>query len=551
LKLRFNRTKTSFPLLCADTKLSRLGLVVFSSFGWVLGAGIVGGNDPLSQLAACTDRVLSRNPVDLSGVADYLEVSEFVARKIVEQAEVDVGIVHIQERDNGVRVLKKLLKKPEAYVRALVSNYEDSEIGWFSDKWKEKGFFVKDESNFKSWLGRARGIYPMSEMLCYLLAPVLVVQEMVYGCDILKRWQVKHLSNQDVYQKLRVIFDGEHCSTDYSSFEKAQSSSVRTPELIIVTELLNRAGLPNTAMLYARVWSQERRIKTRFFSFAHCARLSGDYWTSMGNGLTNICLILTGHWVKVRHEYDGLESWWRDASQLPFIVEGDDGVMPAAVANPSFIKRMGLSFSMSSSGAGDGFVDFLRKVWTVDGCVVNVLRAMRSLWLKTSQPLRRGKRMFLLRVAALSIHYMQPGHPILSSVVEMVGRLTAGSSGFKNWERWFNNYRVDVSELTPHKKFPVCESNLGLASFLADGNAVEIPRITLPLQLAVERLISRFDGRPIEVFDTFNNYPEYDEMLSYQMLGNDLPRRHLDLANEGNIGAVAHMLLDPSVSTLE
>ena len=238
LKLRFNRTKTSLPDLLCYTRLSRMGLVVFSSFGYTLGAGMVGGNDPLSQLSACVDRVLARNPVDVSAMGTFTLVSKIVVEKIVEQVELAIDDKHVRERNNSVAVLVKLLKKPVAYVMGLVEHFEDSELGWFSDKWKEKGFFVKDESNFKSWLGRARGIYPMAEVYCYLLAPVLVVQEMVYGCDILKRWQIKHLTNQEVYAKLRQIFDGEHCSTDYSSFEKTQVKSVREPDMMLVCSVL-------------------------------------------------------------------------------------------------------------------------------------------------------------------------------------------------------------------------------------------------------------------------------------------------------------------------
>lgn len=551
LKLRFNRINTTIPKLIEYTQLSRLGLVVFSSSGHVLGAGMVGGNDPLSQVSACVDRVLARNPVDNSGQRIFTHVSKFVVDKIVKQVELAIDDKHVKERDNGVAVLVKLLKKPVAYVTGLVEHFEDSELGWFSNKWKEKGFFVKNESNFKSWLGRARGIYPMAEVYCYLLAPVLVVQEMVYGCDILKRWQIKHLTNQEVYAKLRQIFDGEHCSTDYSSFEKAQVKSVREPEKMLVCAVLQRMGMHNTSALFAQVWAKERRIKTRFFSFCHLARLSGDYWTSMGNGLVNICLILSGHWEKCGHKYRGLEEWWQDASQLSFVVEGDDGVMPVAVANPSFIGRMGLSFSLSSKGAGDGCVDFLRKVWTVDGCVVNVLRAIRSLWIKTSRPLRWGKRMFLLRVSALSMYYMQPGHPILTSLVELVGKLTAGVTGFKNWERWFNQHRIDVYALRPEKRFPVCEPNLGLAAHLADSRAAEIPRLAAPIQRELERKIARFDGRPIETYDVFCEYPEYEDMLSYQVCGNEMPRRHLDVTPLGEVRRLVDMLLDPAVETLD
>lgn len=551
LKLRFNRTKTSLPDLLRYTRLSRMGLVVFSSFGYTLGAGMVGGNDPLSQLSACVDRVLARNPVDVSAMGTFTLVSKFVVEKIVKQVELAIDDKHVRERNNSVAVLVKLLKKPVAYVMGLVEHFEDSELGWFSDKWKEKGFFVKDESNFKSWLGRARGIYPMAEVYCYLLAPVLVVQEMVYGCDILKRWQIKHLTNQEVYAKLRQIFDGEHCSTDYSSFEKAQVKSVREPEMMLVCAVLERMSMHNTSALFAQVWAKERRIKTRFFSFCHLARLSGDYWTSMGNGLVNICLILSGHWEKYGSKYGGLEEWWQEASQLSFVVEGDDGVMPVAVANPGFIGRMGLSFSLSSKGAGDGCVDFLRKVWTVDGCVVNVLRAIRSLWIKTSQPLRWGKKMFLLRVSALSMHYMQPGHPVLDSLVELVGKLTAGVTGFKNWERWFNQHRIDVTVLKPEKRFPVCKPNLGLAAHLSDSRAAEIPRLVLPIQRELSGRIARFDGRPIETFDAFCEYPEYEDMISYQLCGNDLPRRHLDVTPLGEVGKLVEMLLDPETDTLD
>jgi hypothetical protein len=526
------------------TRLNSTCCFYFSSFGRVLGRGLVSGGDPLTKLVACMGRVLTRDPCPVPGVPTYIHVGNMVAECVKEQVA-----THVQALPRGHCVgratLFKLLKnKPRSYVEALILHMHDSGLGWQSKSWKTKGFFVKNESNIKKSLARARGIYPMSEVMCYYLAPILEVQEVIYGTTFMKKFQIKHLSSKQIYKKLETIFAQDHFSTDYSSFERGITDKLRTPEAKIVSDIMRQLGFHASAIFFEVMIFKPRKIKDRFYSFKHFSRCSGDYWTSMGNGIVNICIIMAGHYDRYRQDYTDDEEWFAAAKQLDFVVEGDDGMIPACIANPTFVNSLGIPFSTAVAGRGGKNVDFLRRMWTMDGCVLNILRSVRSLWVKTDKPIKLSKRMFLLRAAALSMHYNAPGHVVLRDIVDVVGRLTAGCSAFKGWEKYFDQHNFRLEGVNVAAKFPVVEPNYHTDYLLADSEVPSIPPISLYDQEALSVDIQRFSGSSIETLGIFKMYDEFEEMeLSDEYFQ---PRRIVGRMTNPGVKQLYDFLIDPA-----
>jgi hypothetical protein len=237
--------------------------------------------------------------------------------------------------------------------------------------------------------------------------------------------------------------------------------------------------------------------------------------------LTNICIILTGHWVRAGRP--PLEEWWKTAQNLKFITEGDDAIIPLSIINREVTLGLNVSFSAYNDSKINGGSDFLKTtmhpVW-VDGRyagkLVNTFRMCRSLThVKGYLDMRISKTYSLWRAKALSLLYLAPHHPLINPLCKAIGRLTAGCSEFKGWRVLAARWGVDFNDLPGlNKKFPDWSVSETMRAILADSLCPEIPPISILEQIEFERQCETWDGHsPLQIPASWMNYPEWQSSL--------------------------------------
>lgn len=136
-----------------------------------------------------------------------------------------------------------------------------------------------------------------------------------------KKCNVKGLTKEEIYEKMLKKFqDVPLCvETDYSSFESCISPELKDIVENQIFEMLND-GDPGTAEFIARALKRHT-VPVRGPGFViphfHHIRMSGDYWTSLGNLLSNF--VITSVLMNMSVE-QFIDSW---------IIEGDDGAGPS------------------------------------------------------------------------------------------------------------------------------------------------------------------------------------------------------------------------------
>lgn len=397
---------------------------------------------------------------------------EFV-RDLVSQTPVD-GLVENPVMEEFASHYKG--KRSATFIADALSAHERFLGGRMSLKESEKyhkhGFFVKRESNIKKSDGtyymRNRGIMTMcdrSRMDCINIVRLLHA----WNEGPVKAYQVKGLDSVEMEAIIGPICNEAHCVTDMSAFESSINGDIRQIEEAVLLELCRRAGFLHTRKAIRRLLSHVRKLYSRHGIFFLDTRCSGDFWTSFGNGLVNLCLC--AYAAHSRGE------------KLRAIVEGDDGLTPLRCSNPSLVLGVGFKFSCEVFGTQPGDCDFLQCRWVGGFRIMNVARSLKVLWVRTPVMLKRSKLMYLLRCAGASLHHLSPGHPVLFELVNRIGRETSGAQAFKNAHLYLNVYKGEQVI----SKFPKdIVVNEGMRKYLAEG-AIGFPPISLAQQLELER----------------------------------------------------------------
>lgn len=415
---------------------------------------------------------------------------------------------------DAVNLTFKELPIPEAYrivasktksqdvIESNLKRYEDYLDGRMSPQdlkeFCRASSFVKFENNTKVVAGsayvRPRNIVVMSDKDYLELANVsLIMDEWAHGP--ISKFQIKGMDSMEVCQFLQTITDQPHCVTDMSSFECSIDSEIRELENLVISRLLRRAGAFSTLRKFKILMSKPRRLYTKWGVTEIDTRCSGDYWTSTGNGIVNICLA-------------AFAAYKRGVSVPSIIAEGDDGVVPLYQADESLYNRLGFKFSSEVRGTRPGDCDFLRSRWINGYRLLSVGRSLSMFWVKGGAHLRKSKQMFLLRCIGNSLHHLSPGHPVLWAIVKVIGEATAGVSDFAGshhyLDKWKGHHILKDSNY-PRDPQVVEELRVEVAT-----GAIGFPPISINEQLCLEERIlkdhgSFYLGRLLDGYDDVSN----------------------------------------------
>ena len=425
-----------------------------------------------------------------------------------EDFSVDGLIKQFIKTNRKKKSAKWIDSKCREYRRYMMGGMSASQVR----KYKRHSCFVKFESNIKRIKqiddmlaggvsrqvkralvkARSRLIMTMSGLMQFRLCYLSNIAEAWYDGPI-EVFQVKHMDPEKMISRIREKQDQAHCVTDYSAFESSIDADVRKLEMEVIRRLCYKAGYYETVRQMDRMGLDAgRTLHAGRFDFLLNTRCSGDYWTSLANGIVAICL------MKFCHKRNML-----DAQEFSMLAEGDDGLVPLNVPDEALLESLGFEFSSSTSGTRPGDTDFLRSLWD-NKRWLNVGRVLSKIfWVKKACHLRVSKQKFLLRTMALSLHHLSPGHPVLWAVVKYIEKETRGMSGFKSasvyldtWKEW------DLSG-----SFPDVTCDEGMRSRVAEG-ADGFPPLPLTVQLQLEQKILAGD---LDFQGLLSDYSDFED----------------------------------------
>lgn len=311
--------------------------------------------------------------------------------------------------------------------------------------------FIKRE--FYSEPKEARIINARSEMFRALVGPC--IKEIEHAV-IYNRHFIKGKQPQDVVNRmLEIQKTYTHIAeTDYSSFEGSFNQDVlQACEYDLFHYML--ANNPGVWKIIKQVYVTKSRLcfsTTPFhdISVFPGSRMSGDMWTSLGNGFTNMMLFLYCAKNSMTRT-----AWRNTENKYDFLVEGDDGFFGydfdldlTRVSRLGFVLKLAhaedinqLSFcGIKISPSGHPIPDVPRVLekfgYDFDDTIINNYSTTST-----------NHEMKLMRAKAMSLLATGPGCPILQPLAQKVLELTQGLQPRINMFDWWDTEVLDITHV--------------------------------------------------------------------------------------------------------
>ena len=491
------------PDVLKEVAVAPLGPLV--SADGVVSAGAISVTDSRTTLSAFIGRAMTKDltQVDLRAMNGCVKHAKEFFTELIGESDIKPAMRGGSEMERNVAAFIESYtgKRSAKWISERVESYHVFISGTMTPrarrKFEENSFFVKFESNMKVRFvyetsvkriqPRARGIMMMSLRMMFECAQAIGLLHQLYKTKM-SQYQVKNMTSSQMCKVIEKMTDTGAMVTDASAFESSLGERLRMIEKHVMKLLCDRAGLPDLYSAFCRHTDGYRRLKTRWGTLMCCSRDSGDYWTSAFNGVVMLSLAL----------------WCSYLLKVPLdaLVEGDDGLVKEGAMCPRIMGALGIQFSSSLVGKKSGDVDFLRSLWRDGKRYLVIGRSLGLLWVKKAAHLSRGKQLYLLRMSALSLYHLSPGHPVLTALINRVNRETRHVKRFKNYSRYVDTWKGDpINE----SKFPddikVDES---MRSLIAEGSE-GFPAVPVSLQLELERMFECdavfYVARALDAFD--------------------------------------------------
>jgi hypothetical protein len=373
---------------------------------------------------------------------------------------------------------------PEWRKKELRSVWEHCSGVW-QKKFSKVKAFQKDECypEFK----HARGIYSRSDEAKCFFGPIFSrIEAKVYAHQAF----IKHVpvALRPAYiMGLLNISGARLAATDYTSFECSFTKQIMESCELRLYEFMTRHLTGGKAWM---AMVRDVLTGTNSISFKWCdvsvdaTRMSGEMCTSLGNGFTNLMLMLFACHKSNIPEPAG-------------VVEGDDGLMAIlGTLDETIFGRLGFKLKLewhdrvsTASFCGMRFDPEDQLTITDPVKVVAALGWTSGKYAEAKQ----NKRMALLRSKGLSMAYAYPQCPVIQSVARYVLRVTKSfdaktllaDRSMSMWDRQKLEEVLSVPELTLRKNV------MGEVPMNTRLLMEEVYNIPVPVQHAIE---SYFDS---------------------------------------------------------
>lgn len=500
-----NHIKSVSPL--DTTKLKENMPVAYCPIGQPItddgpvGAGFYPLTDQGTLLSAYCLRAMTQKPKIEGEVRLFLSFARNFLRQLVNATDVQ-GLDQEDCREAFRKAQRG--KQSQAAIEQAIREYDEWLLGKHNNTNKHSAF-VKFENSAKEspsgWGVKPRLIMTMSNRMKIECSQILAVIHK-WNAGPFSKYQVKDMSPADMIQKIQAASDGPHTVSDYSSFEASLDSAIRTLENDVMLQLCHKAGLHDTARSIRRHAFGGRNLHTKAGVFKIYSRCSGDYWTSFGNGIVNVCIMAyCAHRKRI--------------NDFSMIAEGDDGLVPRHIPDDDIIKALGFGYSTNLHGENPGDCDFLRSRWINGKRFLDIGRCFNAFWARSTVPLKHSKQMFLIRAAANSLYWLSPGHPVIMAIVSRILRETRSYHPFKGYERYLNKWGGrDYAEIADRDVALVVDETMRAEVAFGAG---EFPPLSITSQLVLERRILEdaqiYVGLLLDDFDSFKSYKRSKHLL--------------------------------------
>jgi len=267
-----------------------------------------------------------------------------------------------------------------------------------------------------------RGIYAASQDQKVILgAFIRTIEEAVYSQ--LSQYFLKHVTT---FQRAKLIKERLYCvgatylGLDFSSFESSMTRDISQCTEIPLVDYMAGHLNPQLNQLFKSQLMCKHIVNHRDFTFKfHDGRMSGDLWTSLGNGFTNLMVV---KFVCHKLGFDAKG-----------VVEGDDGLfrMDGQVPTSSDFAKLGFHAKIELFD-DIGRAGFCKMKFTdsLDQVTEPIERLVKFGW--TSAVGSNPKRQLdLLFTKALSLKAEFPNCPMLGPFADAIIRIVTNSGATK------------------------------------------------------------------------------------------------------------------------
>lgn len=315
-----------------------------------------------------------------------------------------------------------------------------------------KDYYCKSFTKREPWMAIkfARWINARKDAFKCAMGPVIKqIEKRVYQ---LKWFKLKHIP---VDQRGRVMYetfgDSQVVTSDYHAFEKSFSKDfIMVCERMMFKYMIR--NLPNREELMEMFDTAEllpTKCKHRSVWISAIARMSGDVWTSLFNGYTNLLLM----------SYCAYRARWKE---LVGFVEGDDGIFKkdGEMIDVQRLNKLGFDIDIvdKNNCKEAGFC----QMYTADG-VENLVEPAKSVlkmgWTSSAR-CHGGPEVMkkLARAKALSAICESPRNPITVSYAKYILRATEGYQVFdralEHSDWWEMQKKINLPACAARSQFP-------------------------------------------------------------------------------------------------
>lgn len=409
---------------------------------------------------------------------------------------------------------------------------------YYKNSHRDKGVdcFVKDETypEYKY----PRGIYSRTDTFKVLVGPIIkLIEHELYSTKSMKYDLPYFIKNVPVSERPQMLMnmytlDAFYAATDYTSFEGHFKKKIMMSIECQLYEYMIQ-------YLPQREWFESEFLATilgvnecNFYYFilkVEATRMSGEMNTSLGNGFSNLMMML------FICEEKGIP-------EPPGFVEGDDGIFRFNDRSKVPIAKdfLELGFTIKIEWHTNlSTASFCGIVFSEEDLnnVTSPIDALLSFGWTTRRYSRSNKKVYmeLLRAKAFSMLYSYPGCPILRKLAEYGIRVTEGYHTRFNIQNVYQSEKAKVVMKTVFQNEMFSKIKIGNSTRCLIAERYGIPVDT---QILFEEYLDSLDC--IQTLDSdllfsFVNKDVLDYSVRY-VVDVDYKRRDLDYLPSANVG---------------
>jgi len=447
--------------------------------GLECGPGFFPGNSTIELMKAYLARIIVAEP-PFTKLDGFQRFCKRMNGRLVAQVADKIGALGPEPDPAATyaRVMKG--KKSDEEIKRRLDIYRRGKEGTLSGRELKKylncGVFLKQESNVKTRTfvdvsgnsrvtsgGKPRIICTMGIKEEVETAAVLEALEVLKFSDL-----GQHMVCGLTVEQLATVIDeatmADHTTTDFSSWESSARREIVTHcECALILEVLEKAGWFDLAEAMRLTFAKEnRKVHSKNAIIVIDGRHSGKYITYLANCILNVYNMWWNAFMSFSNGDDSeemMDAFFEQGGLVspgPKIVSGDDGIVPTGTVSKEVSADLGFDLGLEVRATEAGLAPFC-STYAKEGFLYGNVAAviLKLLWVKRGLLLRPQKQMFLMRLAAYSAWLKYGDHPIIGALIVAIGKVTAGVSPFKGWQRYTDYWKGDYpDEHAVIKDFP-------------------------------------------------------------------------------------------------